>query len=203
MDYGRLSVIGPAPHVGGRPALECRCSCGAVVTVQRKKLYSSHTQSCGCLQRQRASENLAIGQTPTHGMSDTHEYRAWIAMRARVTYSTAKNSERYIGRGITVCQRWLDSFEAFLQDVGRAPSADHSIDRQDNDGDYEPGNVRWATATEQNRNKSDNVIVRWKGAIMPLSQAVEMAGLPYQTVWHRIQRAGWSAEKALSTPVTR
>lgn len=199
--YGRLIVTGPASHVAGRPALMCRCECGETVAIQRKRLFSGHTQSCGCLQRQRARENMAPCQQPTHGMTGTHEYRAWIGMRSRVTYTSSKGSERYVGRGIVVCAEWFESFEVFLQDVGPAPSAEHSIDRIDNDGNYEPSNVHWATSQQQNRNKSDNVIVQWRGRRMPLAEAVESSGLPYQTVWSRIQRAGWDAERALTTPV--
>ncbi len=121
-------------------------------------------------------------------------------MRSRIKCQTAKSAERYIGR-ITVCPAWMDDFDAFLRDVGPRPSPEHSIDRIDNDGNYEPGNVRWATDEQQNRNKSDNVIVAWRGRQMPLVEAVELSCLPYQTVWYRIKRAGWSIDKALTAPV--
>lgn len=198
--YGRLVVLGSAPHVGDRPAFLCRCDCGQEVAVQRKKLRTGHTQSCGCLQRQRATENMGIGQQKTHGLTGSREYRAWSAMKARVSCVSAKSSARYVGR-IGVCLRWQDSFEDFLQDVGPAPEGIYSIDRIDNDGDYEPGNVHWATDTQQNRNKSDNVMVFWRGREMTLAEAAETSEVPYQTIWHRIQRAGWSADRALSAPV--
>lgn len=201
--FGRLSVIGDAAKVGNRPAFLCRCACGNVVAVQRKKLRSGHTKSCGCLQRQRAKENSAKGHLigTTHGLSRTHEWNAWMQMRSRVTYGSGKSAERYVGRGIEVHPEWDRSFEAFLQDVGPAPSRRHTIDRIDNDGNYVPGNVRWATRQAQNRNKSDNIIIVLNGKQMTLAEAVEKSPIPYTTAWHRIRRAGWAPERALTQPV--
>lgn len=201
LQYSRLTVIGPALRIGGRTAVLCRCECGKETAVQRKRLTSGHTKSCGCLQRQRGLENVKIGQRGTHGLSRTKEHQAWIGMKSRVKYETMKSSERYRGRGIAVFPEWERDFEAFLRHIGPAPSGAHSVDRIDNDGDYVPGNVRWATSVEQNRNKSDNVIVTVGGREMTLVEAVETAAVSYATAWHRIQRAGWSIERALNTPV--
>lgn len=199
--YGRLTVIGRA-QCG---LLHCSCECGGTKTVRLKALVAGHTKSCGCLQRQRSRENIAAGHAAsrTHGLSRTFEWNAWMRMRSRTRNSTTKNSERYIGRGISVHPEWDESFEAFLRDVGPAPSRKHSIDRIDNDGHYVPGNVRWATSRTQNRNKSDNVIVEFHGHRMTLVEAVEGLDISYTTAWHRIQRAGWSVERALTQPVRR
>lgn len=89
----------------------------------------------------------------THGLTKTPEYRAWHSMKQRCLNPNCSRWDKYGGRGIAICQIWLDSFEAFLADMGPRPSQDHSIDRVDNDGDYEPGNCRWATRSEQQRNK--------------------------------------------------
>jgi len=126
-----------------------------------------------------------------------------MQMKSRAKYVGTRSSERYVGRGITVHPEWLVSFEAFLRDLGEAPSPDHSLDRINSNGHYVPGNVRWATDFEQNRNKADNVIVTWRGKEMTLVEACETSAVPYQTAWWRIRRAGWSSERALTQPVKR
>lgn len=88
-----------------------------------------------------------------HGLTKTVEYRAWHSMKQRCLNPKCRRWNKYGGRGIAICQKWLDSFEAFLADMGPRPSPDHSIDRIDNDGDYEPGNCRWATRSQQQQNK--------------------------------------------------
>jgi hypothetical protein len=203
--YGRLTVLGVAPHVGERPALLCQCDCGVFLSVQRKRLQSGHTQSCGCLQRQRAKENVKLGHdlNRTHAASDTKEHRAWTAMRSRVTYANPNSKQYYVDKGITVHPSWMTDFPAFLAHIGPAPSDDHSVDRIDSNGNYEPGNVKWSTSIEQNRNKSDNVIVSWRGADRLLVELAEEYSIPYQTLHYRIQRAKWPVERSLLTPVKR
>lgn len=108
--------------------------------------------------------------------------------------------DRYGGRGIKVCEAWLN-YSAFLADMGRRPSPEYSLERRDNDGGYEPGNCRWATRAEQANNRRSNVLVNFKGETMPLKSAARAAGLPYKTVYARIRRGGWAIERALSTPL--
>lgn len=124
-------------------------------------------------------------------------------MRRRVTYPDTNDYARYGGRGIKVYPEWDRNFEAFLDHVGLPPSSAHSLDRIDSNRDYEPGNVRWATLKEQNRNKSDNVYIEWRGRRMLLIEAAEISGLPVGTVRFRICRAGWDVEKALTEPVRK
>jgi hypothetical protein len=130
--------------------VECRCDCGSVKTFIHFNVTKGNSTSCGC---KRAE--LVAAKITTHGESRgrrSKEYEAWAAMRQRCTNSRHVGFPYYGGRGITVCQRW-DSFEAFLDDIGRAPSPSHSLDRIDNDGHYEPGNVRWATKADQAGNR--------------------------------------------------
>ena len=110
----------------------------------------------------------------------------------------------YGGRGITVCAKWRDSFKAFLADMGPRPSLGHSIDRIDNDGNYEPGNCRWATDEEQGLNTSRNLIITAFGRTGPLGSFVPARGgndLAYKRAWERIVKRGWDAERALTAPL--
>lgn len=132
--------------------------------------------------------------TRTHGESKrTKEYRAWCSMRRRCFNQNTRDFSLYGARGITVCGRW-DSYESFLADMGRAPSPSHSLDRIDPDGNYEPGNVRWATPTEQARNTRVRRVVRVDG--LRLTDAAEQAGVSVSTMWKRLRR-GWSVDEAI------
>lgn len=126
-------------------------------------------------------------------------YQTWVSMRARCRDPGHPNFARYGGRGVVVCARWL-SFEAFLSDVGPRPSPLHSIDRIDNDGNYEPGNVRWATAAEQNRNKRSTRLVTVNGRTMAASDWALAAGIDLRTLLSRLHR-GWSPERAVFAPL--
>ena len=205
MNYGRLTVIGNAPDVGDRPALRCQCECGNSVDVQRKKLLSGHTQSCGCLQKQRSRENLKMGHdiNRTHGASHTKEWQAWVGMRSRVNYDHPVSGKYYRDKGISVAPEWENDFPAFLAHIGPAPKGKYSVDRIEGDQGYVPGNVRWATDRIQNRNKSDNVVISWQGQDRLLIEVIEELGLPYQTISYRIQRAGWPVDRALTQPIAR
>lgn len=131
--------------------------------------------------------------------TSTREYRTWINMKSRCYTPTSTGYKDYGGRGIKVCERWLHSFGAFLEDMGPRPSPEHSIDRIDCDGDYEPSNCRWATRTEQARNFRANRIVEAFGRSMTLAEAAEQSGLPYNTVLYRLKR-GWTLDQALTLP---
>jgi hypothetical protein len=130
----------------------------------------------------------------THGMWDSPEWRAWKAMRQRCAPGS-KDYQRYGARGISVCPRW-ENFEHFLTDMGRRPTASHSIDRIDNDGNYEPGNCRWATKRDQAQNRRSSIPVTIRGVTKPLSGWAHENGLAPGEVWRRMSR-GWSPERAL------
>lgn len=147
--FGRWTVLAPAKRdKHGRKRFLCRCDCGVEKLVAGTYLRHGKSQSCGCLQRERAP-----GAPIKHGMAGTPEYRAWQQMRQRCSNRRHVEWRNYGGRGICVCKEWDQSFQAFYEHVGPRPSSQHSLDRIDNDGNYEPGNVRWATASEQRRNQ--------------------------------------------------
>jgi len=132
-----------------------RCDCGSEQERDISDVRTGHSLSCGCYGREESvrrftthgerSRDIVGGQTP--------EYLAWLAMKARCRNVNNSSYSNYGGRGIRVCDRWCESFEAFLTDVGRKPTPTHSLDRINNDGNYEPGNVRWATRHEQRVNQ--------------------------------------------------
>ncbi len=124
----------------------CQCDCGGSKTVARYNLVTGNTSSCGCLQL--ASIKRVGASTKRHGMWNTPEYKAWQMLRHRCYNPKAAGYKNYGGRGIKVCERW-QSFDAFIEDMGRRPAPDLSIDRINNDGNYEPSNCRWATKKEQ------------------------------------------------------
>jgi hypothetical protein len=129
------------------------------------------------------------------------EYRAWQSMRDRCHNHKSQDYSWYGARGITVCERWRISFLAFYEDMGPRPSPKHSIDRYPNhSGNYEKTNCRWATMTEQNRNRRDNYLITYQGRTMCLKEWSIAIVINYDTLWNRVNR-GWSIERAFSTPV--
>ena len=128
------------------------------------------------------------------------EYGIWRAMKQRCRDKNSINYPRYGGKGVSVCAKWINDFEAFYSDMGPRPSPDHQIDRIDSNGDYEPVNCRWVDKYEQANNKSDNVILIVDGKKVPRGKAIRDSGLPYPTVVKRL-KMGWSVEDALTVPV--
>lgn len=174
----------------------CQCLCGRTTEVRGENLRTGHTQSCGCASLEQSGP---LSPTYTHGKTDTPEYRIWADMLTRCLNPQAAQSRNYLGRGITVCDRWRD-FANFIADMGPRPSPDHSIDRIDNDGNYEPQNCRWATRVEQGRNRRTTLRITYLGVTLPLKEWCERLGLPYKTV-HQRHRAGWDVNRTFTTPI--
>lgn len=135
-----------------------------------------------------------------HGMWGSPERNAWGSMVQRCTNPKNKAYPRYGGRGITVCQEWLDSFQAFFDHMGRRPSTKHSLERVDNGKGYEPGNVVWATPEIQAKNMRTNIPLTFQGRTMILKDWAREVDLPNTTLWNRLFTLGWGVERALTTP---
>lgn len=192
MVFGRLTVIRFAGTDSGKKThWLCRCECGQEVTVAGSKLKSGHTRSCGCLQREACSKHgYLVGQKRS-----PRTYRIWSNMIQRCTNPHADWYDRYGGRGITVCDRWLE-FANFFADMGEAPPG-MSIDRVENDKGYEPGNCKWATATEQSNNTSQVRKITFRGETLSLAQWCRRLGINYGTARCRLNQ-GYPLERVFS-----
>ena len=172
-----------------------RCDCGREFTVLRTSIRDGHTNSCGCLESEKLS-----ARNRTHDKSRSATYRTWASMMARTSIPSASSFKYYGGRGIKVCERW-HAFENFLADMGERPSPKHSIDRfPDQDGDYEPGNVRWAFHKAQMRNMSRNHLIEFEGEKNCIAHFAERFAIDPTVLLKRIRR-GWTVPDALQKPL--
>jgi hypothetical protein len=193
--FGRLTVLRMATQTkDNKSRWEVECSCGVRKIVRASVLANGSCTSCGCYQIE-----YTRARSITHGMTSSREYNSWHAMKLRCTNPHDHNYPQYGGRGITVSSRWIDSFETFFSDLGPRPVGT-TIDRIDPDGNYEPGNVRWASIETQNRNKRSNQHLTDSNGVTKL--AADWArdlGISQTTINNRIAR-GWSEADAVSTP---
>lgn len=185
--YGRLVVLARQPREVKGVFWLCKCDCGNTTVAPSGHLNAGMRISCGCAMRESKRK---------HGRSHTPEHRCWSRMKERCYNESNKRFPHYGGRGIAVCDRWRDSFENFLADMGFRPSPKHSIDRVDNDGDYEPSNCRWATVTEQNNNRTFNRHLTLAGRQVTVAQASRLTGVNQATILSRLN-AGYSDEEAI------
>jgi hypothetical protein len=160
--FGRLTVLGIGDRrASGRIRWMCRCVCGTEKNIDGTALKGGLTNSCGCLRVELTSIKF-FKHGHTRGKKNSPEFSVWSSMLSRCTNPKNVGWEDYIGRGITVCQRWRESFQNFLDDMGTRPSLSHSIDRINNNGNYEPGNCKWATKREQSLNRRPRSVC-WHG----------------------------------------
>lgn len=196
--FSRLVVVaftGRTPD-GKHSLWLCRCDCDTELTTRANSLKTGNTKSCGCLQREVAS-----AYNRTHGQTGTPLHTCWINMLRRTSNPNCPSYPHYGGRGITVCPEWRESFEAFAADMGASFREGLTLDRIHVNGNYEPGNCRWATSIEQARNKRNNYVVTWRGQSLVLAEWAELLGLKYDTLRMRLRQYGWPVDRAMTTGV--
>lgn len=168
----------------------CQCDCGKQKVVKGHKLLSGDYKSCGCM-------HYKYG----HGQSDTRLYHIWRTMKARCVASNSHKYHAYGGRGITICEEWLNSFESFYDwAMANGYRDDLTIDRIDNDGNYCPENCRWATPAEQANNTRKNRLLTHNGETHTVAEWAKIVGITKAALYHRLSR-GWSVKEALTTPM--
>lgn len=167
----------------GESKYRCLCDCGSETIAYVGNLRKGKTKSCGCWKKMTANANHV-----SHGMSYSDEYKIWQGIRTRCKNQNSRGYQKYGAAGVTICERWDNSFEAFFADMGPRPSKSHSIDRRDNDGNYEPSNCRWATPQEQSNNTSRNVLIEHNGVTMTTSEFAELTGFTRLTVYRWVTR---------------
>jgi hypothetical protein len=187
---GHWTVLGPSERVGPRGELRwiCRCRCGREIDRDGASIRSGGSSSCGCFRKH--------GHTSRNGSSPT--YSSWEKMWSRVRGKDELSIRNYASRGITVCDRWRD-FSSFLADMGERQTG-MSLDRIDNNGNYEPGNCRWADMSTQLRNRRNNIWLEYAGRRWVLADLARAYGIPKTTLRTRIVDLKWAVERAVTTP---
>ena len=190
--FGRWKVLGIAESDRrGELLWHCQCLCGTKSIIHGSSLRSGNSSSCGCYR----SENP---HRKTHGASLTQEYQVWKAMIRRCENKNVVEYKDYGGRGIGVCPQWRNSFEKFIEDMGERP-AGRTIERKNNDGNYELDNCRWATKRDQANNTRANRVLTICGKKKTMSQWSRAYGKKVGTIWKRLT-LGWTEEDAIKTP---
>lgn len=184
--FGRLTVIERVPNKSKHTYWRCKCDCGNETVVAGYTLTHGLTRSCGCL-----NDELRVINNTKHGLRRSPLYAVWNSIKQRCFNSNNKRYKDYGGRGITMYPAWANDFQAFYDYVSTLPhfgEEGYTLDRIDNNGNYEPSNIRWATRKSQNRNKRNNLIVKYNGQDMPLIVASEKSGVQLGTLYRRIQK---------------
>lgn len=180
--YERLLIIEDMPSIksGGqfRKFVKCKCDCGKEIVTLLQNLKSGCTKSCGCLRSEKSRKRMT-----KHNKCDLPEYDVWRAMKQRCNNSNNKFYYLYGGRGIKICKEW-DDFECFIANMGLRPEGGYSLDRIDNDGNYEPSNCRWATSLEQAKNNRWSYIFNYNGSDYTLRQLAIFLDINYGKLRH-------------------
>lgn len=199
--FGKLTVIEQVEHhrtSGGYSKVQwkCQCDCGNIVTVLADSLKSGNTKACGCESRS------GLEKRTTHGKSKDRLYRIWQGMRNRCNLSTNKYYHNYGGRGISVCAEWNDSFEDFYEwAIKNGYNENLTLDRRDNNGNYEPSNCHWKDRFYQMNHTRKNHLLTYEGRTQTVAEWAREIGMLYGTLHNRLNRYHWSVEEALTIPV--
>lgn len=194
--FGRLVIKDIHSRRPGGKNFLCLCDCGNEKVVFSGNLTSNKIKSCGCIRSESSRRRLT-----THGDFGSVEYVAWYSMKGRCNNPNDDRYSDYGGRGISVCERWND-YANFLADMGRKPSKEHSIDRIDNNGNYEPSNCRWASRSEQALNRRVARLIEIDGVVKNLAEWARAAGVSHVLIWQRLNN-GWDAKDAVFKPTQK
>ena len=190
--FGKLTVIGLKDTNTRKTYWICQCDCGNVKAVRSDSLLSDAIRSCGCLKKEQDKINLI--KNHSHKMSGTRIYSEWQDMKGRCYNMHNARYHRYGGRGITVCDEWKNSFEAFYEWALKNGYSDElTIDRIDNDSNYCPENCRWSTIKEQCRNRSTNIQITIGNCTRSLTEWCEIFNVDYKKVYARYKRNGFAS----------
>jgi hypothetical protein len=191
--FGHLMVLSRHGSKKNNVVWRCQCDCGNISLVTTNGLRTGDHTSCGCRRG-----GVTHGHTRGGNGSASPTYASWKSMISRCTLPSNAGFAYYHELGITICDRW-ESFGNFLADMGERPSLAHSLDRfPDQKGNYEPGNVRWATRIEQANNRSTNHLFPFEGEMLTYREISRRTGLPEERLRHRLLRAGWSVADAVN-----
>lgn len=193
--FSRLLVIGELPMIKKHSVWLCKCDCGKEVSVSGSALRTGNTKSCGCY-----NSEVVTNRNTTHGLINSGRiYYIWQRMKQRCRDSNCEDYKDYGGRGISICSEWLDftSFHTWAHENGYAP--DLTLDRKDNNGNYEPGNCKWSTIKEQARNKRSNHKIYYNGKLLCLSEISEITGIESSLLRYRL-KSNFSQDRLFTPP---
>lgn len=203
--FGRLTVVQRVENdKKGAACWLCKCDCGNEKVVQASQLKSGMTKSCGCLLREVSGARFFV-----HGLKHTRLYDVWSSIKARCFNLKNEHYKDYGGRGIKMCDEWKNDFKVFYNwSIANgynetAKKYECTIDRIDNNKDYAPDNCRWVTQKEQCNNKRNNHLITYNNETHTVMQWAEIIGIEYRILLNRINKYGWSIERAFITPVRK
>lgn len=198
--FGKLVAIKTiGKNKNGGYLWQCKCDCGNEIIANVGNLKNGHTKSCGCLRADRCKMKFT-----KHRLEHTRLYGIWYDMRLRCYDEKNISYNRYGGRGVTICDEWKNDVKSFYDwSMANGYKDSLTIDRIDNDGNYCPENCRWVTVKEQASNRRSNILVTHNGKTQTMKEWAHEVGIPYKAVWARMQKLGWSAERALTEPVKK
>lgn len=191
--YNNLTIIKEVEKRNNRRHFLCKCDCGNEKIIRIDGITSGHAKTCGCLQLQVAKK---------HGFFGTRIYQTWVQMKARCFNEQHKHYKDYGGRGITVCDEWKDDFMTYYYwSIDNGYAENLSIDRIENDGNYEPSNCRWVSMQMQANNKRNNRLIEYNNQTHTLAEWSRILGINYKTLKARIITMCWDVKRAFETPV--
>lgn len=199
LKFNRWTVIAFSHKSGKKQFFSCLCECGTEGVVRKDQLTRGISKSCGCWKREVSKEQI-IRLSTTHGLANkSKSYSIWKHITQRCLNKNNPSYKNYGGRGITICERWKD-YANFFADMGDCPEG-MSIDRIDNNGNYEPSNCRWADKKTQANNTRTNIFIKHDGETLTIKQWSEKLSIPYLTLYQRIFKLSWPIKRAFTAPI--